>query len=75
MESRLILKRFGFARCIFLLISLLVFSTRVVADEWIYTVKAGDNLWNISEQHLISTRYVARLQQLNKISDAYTVGI
>lgn len=73
MESRLILKRFGFARCIFLLISLLVFSTRVVADEWIYTVKTGDNLWNISEQHLISTRYVARLQQLNKISDAYTI--
>lgn len=73
MESRLILKRFGFAYCIYLLISLLLFSTRVVADEWIYTVKTGDNLWNISEQHLISTRYVARLQQLNKISDAYAI--
>lgn len=75
MESLLILKRFSFARCMFLLVSLLLFSTRVVADEWIYTVNAGDNLWNISEQHLISTQYAARLQQLNKISDAYTIPL
>ncbi|MBY0473501.1 MAG: FecR domain-containing protein [Nitrosomonas sp.] len=73
MESLLILKSFRLAHCMFLLVSLLLFSTRVVADEWIYTVNAGDNLWSISEQHLISTQYVTRLQQLNKISDAYTI--
>lgn len=73
MESIVILKRFRLAHCILLLVSLLLLSTRVVADEWVYTVKAGDNLWNISKQHLISMQYVTRLQQLNKISDAYTI--
>ncbi len=44
MESLLILKSFRLTHCMFLLVSLLLFSTRVVADEWIYTVKPGQSL-------------------------------
>lgn len=38
-----------------------------------FTVHPGDNLWNISERHLTGMQYVKRLQQLNRIPDAYTI--
>ncbi|TXI19834.1 MAG: LysM peptidoglycan-binding domain-containing protein [Nitrosomonas sp.] len=42
-------------------------------DEWIYTVKSGDNLWNVTERHLKNTRYVEPLQNLNKIQNPYVI--
>lgn len=43
------------------------------AEEWIYTVKPGDNLWNITERHLTGIRYVSRLQQLNHVRNPYVI--
>ncbi len=46
---------------------LLVLSTLASAGEWFYTVQPGDNLWNLTERHLTSLKYVGRLQELNLI--------
>lgn len=43
------------------------------AAEWIYTVRPGDNLWNLTEQHLISIGLVYRLQKLNRIQNPYQI--
>ncbi|MDH5552690.1 MAG: FecR domain-containing protein, partial [Nitrosomonas sp.] len=58
---------------LFILISLLVLSTSVSAEEWTYTVRDGDNLWNVTERHLSSMKYIKRLQQLNRIQDPYAI--
>ncbi|SES84437.1 FecR family protein [Nitrosomonas marina] len=52
---------------------LLCLPARAVANEWIYTVKPGDNLWNLSERHLTGVQYVQRLQQMNRIKDPYVI--
>jgi len=39
----------------------------VHAQEWIYTVRPGDNLWDFSEEYLTDIRYWKRLQQINDI--------
>lgn len=41
----------------------------VIAEDWIYTVRPGDNLWNLSEEYLIDMSYWQRLRQLNKVDD------
>lgn len=38
-----------------------------LAQEWIYTVRPGDNLWDLSKKYLIHTGYHLRLQTLNNI--------
>ncbi len=59
---------------LFLLSSFLVHATEVVypktklLDEWIYTVKQGDNLWNLTEDFLVDMRYWRKLQRLNNIN-------
>jgi len=53
---------------------LIILSVSVAAEEWIYTVRPGDNLWNLTERHLKSMEYVQRLQQLNKIQNPYVVS-
>lgn len=52
---------------------LLTLSARVAAEEWVYTVRTGDNLWNLTERHLNGMQYVSQLQRLNKISDPYII--
>lgn len=52
---------------LFLLLLVLNLSTQ--ARDWIYTIVEGDNLWNLSEQHLKHTGYWQRLQQLNQIEN------
>lgn len=39
------------------------------ASDWIYTVRPGDNLWNLTERYLAGIRYWRRVEQLNHISD------
>ena len=39
------------------------------AGDWIYTVRPGDNLWNLSETHLTSMKYWKPLQRHNNITD------
>lgn len=36
-------------------------------------MRPGDNLWNLTERHLTSLKYVTRLQQLNHIQDPYRI--
>ena len=51
--------------CLF--ITLIILPVYAAEEEWIYTVRPGDNLWNLSERHLNGTQYVRRLQQLNRL--------
>jgi len=44
---------------------------RASAQEWLYTVRPGDNLWDLSETYLRSVAYWNRLQKLNDVSDPY----
>ncbi|HRX70929.1 MAG: FecR domain-containing protein [Candidatus Competibacteraceae bacterium] len=41
------------------------------SQEWIYTVRPGDNLWNITEDYLIHMNYWPRLQALNRVADPH----
>ena len=50
---------------------LLILSTPTVAEEWIYTVRPGDNLWNLTERHLRSMEYVPQMRQLNGVKNPY----
>ena len=40
-------------------------------SDWIYQVRAGDNLWNISEKYLLDVSYAKKVQKLNNISDPW----
>ena len=53
-------------RFICLAIIWLLCSSSVYAQDWIYTVVDGDNLWNLSEQHLDK---VTRFEQLHKLNN------
>jgi hypothetical protein len=41
------------------------------SQEWLYTVRPGDNLWNITADHLTRMDYLPRLQALNRVADPY----
>jgi len=43
------------------------------AQDWIYSVRPGDNLWNLSEKYLPHTGYTRRLQAHNQIEDPYHI--
>ena len=60
-------------RLLLLLAALMVLSASAAAEEWIYTVRPGDNLWNLTERHLKNMEYVQRLQQLNNIQNPYVI--
>ncbi|MEE9395961.1 MAG: FecR domain-containing protein [Methylococcales bacterium] len=53
----------------FLLSACLIQLSSAHADDWVYTVEPGDNLWDLSERYLSSMRYLPDLQALNKIVD------
>lgn len=55
-------------------VGLLVCSTLTLAEEWYYTMRPGDNLWNLTERHLTSLKYVGRLQRLNRIRNPYYIA-
>lgn len=42
---------------------------KALATEWLYTVRPGDTLWDVSESYLIDTGYWQRLQALNQVAD------
>ena len=39
------------------------------ADEWLYTVQPGDNLWVLTERYLNDHAHLPELQRLNRIAD------
>lgn len=54
---------------IFGLLLLVLLANPVSAAEqyWEYTVRPGDNIWNLTKQHCTSVRYWQRIQKLNNI--------
>lgn len=56
-------------RFICLAIIWLLCSSSVYAQDWIYTVVDGDNLWNLSEQHLDKVTRFEQLRKLNNIEN------
>ncbi len=66
-------KRLAYTFRLLVMTSLIIWSTLGVAEDWFYTVRSGDNLWNLTEKHLTSLKYVSRLQQLNGIQDPYLI--
>lgn len=40
------------------------------ADEWVYTTRPGDTLWDISKKHLKSVNYWSRVQKHNTVDIA-----
>ena len=38
-------------------------------QDWLYTVRPGDNLWNLTADHLTRMDYLPKLQSLNQIAD------
>ncbi len=56
-----------------ILLILLYCTPSLAADEWIYSVQPGDNLWTLSKKHLVSIRYWKELQTLNKVEDPLNI--
>ena len=56
-------------RFICLTIIWLLCSSSAYAQDWIYTVVDGDNLWNLSEQHLDKVSRFEQLRKLNNIEN------
>lgn len=48
-------------------------TTSVQAQDWIYAVRPGDNLWKLAEQYLLPEYDWARLRAYNGIADADVV--
>ncbi|GJL75295.1 FecR domain-containing protein [Nitrosomonas sp.] len=72
MPFKLFYQRFDKFRCL-LLAMLIVLPACVSAEEWVYTVRPGDNLWNLTERHLTDMHYVKKLQRLNNIQNPYVI--
>jgi LysM repeat protein len=45
----------------------------VFSDVWVYSVKEGDNLWDLTVDHLKNVAYVKKVQELNKIQDPWNI--
>ena len=41
------------------------------AEDWVYAVRPGDNLWSLTQRHLKHLGYVSRLQAVNQVADPY----
>jgi len=52
---------------IFIMSSLLLMPQYGYADDWLYTVRPGDNLWNISDKYLTKKEHATELLKLNQI--------
>lgn len=57
----------------FLTMVLTFFSAFVVAEEWIYVVRSGGNLWSFTQKHLVSMKYLEGVQRLNNIQNPYFI--
>lgn len=55
--------------CCFALICLIL-APKAEAEDWVYTTRPGDTLWDISKDYLKSVNYWPRLQKYNNIGNA-----
>jgi hypothetical protein len=61
-------------RCRALLLSLALLAPAVAgAADWIYSTRPGDNIWDLTEQHLKSIGYWKRLQRYNAIENPRSI--
>ncbi len=60
--------RDGVLALCFLLATLAAAGPTAAAQDWVYTIRPGDNLWNLSETYLKSMGYWRRLQRLNGVT-------
>ncbi len=44
------------------------------AEDWVYVVRPGDNLWSLTQRHLKHLGYVSRLQAVNGVADPYRLS-
>ena len=59
---------------VILLITLLFIPfSSLMAEEWIYIFRRGDNLWNFTEKHLVSMKHLDGIVRLNHIHNPYFV--
>ena len=56
----------------FCLLSALV-STELRAEDWLYKVRSGDNLWNLAERYLLEVSYWRKLQTYNAVADPWHI--
>jgi len=54
-------------------LSLWFYTAPAASQEWLYTVRPGDNLWDITVTHLTHIRFSKHLQKLNKIDDPWHI--
>ena len=48
---------------------LLLLPAAAVGQDWFYTVRPGDNAWDVGKRYLKSMRYWPQFKELNRISD------
>ncbi len=51
------------------LLALALLASPVRAQEWTYTARAGDNLWVLAQEYLVSMRHWAAFRALNPVPD------
>lgn len=51
-------------------ILLLTSQSITLATDWSYTVRPGDNLWNLTEKFLIDQSYRSRVRDYNRLEDS-----
>ncbi len=57
-----------FRKYFLLLLGLYFVSGSVLAQDWIYTTRPGDNLWGISKTYLKSVTYWKKLKEYNSVN-------
>ncbi len=50
------------------------FSLICYSDIWVYSIKKGDNLWDLTVDYLKDISYVKKVQELNKIEDPWQIA-
>lgn len=55
--------------CLPLLLCLNSITTTANENEWVYTVQTGDNLWDLSIEHMESINNWRKLQKLNNVTN------
>ncbi len=61
------------ARAVAALAFVLLLPMQTWGQDWLYTVRPGDNIWDLSQKYLIHQGYWQRLQQYNNVDDPFTL--